>query len=214
MSYIESLRTLQSEIREDRAANVGRSARTLLWLFRVARATQALPAAPRLLASPLRIAYRVVSTTVLGAEIPLNTQIGPGLALPHCRGLVVHEAAAIGPASTLRHNVTIGVRRSGESTPGYRGSARVSTSAPARRSSATSRSALEPGSGPARSCCATSPRAASPSATPLGSSRRPGRNRQRVVTPGAGGPRRSTRSVPQRFDRACRPPPARSRSSP
>ena len=118
MSYIESLRTLQSEIREDRAANVGRSARTLLWLFRVARATQALPAAPRLLASPLRIAYRVVSTTVLGAEIPLNTQIGPGLALPHCRGLVVHEAAAIGPASTLRHNVTIGVRRSGESTPG------------------------------------------------------------------------------------------------
>jgi putative colanic acid biosynthesis acetyltransferase WcaB len=118
MSYIESLRTLQSEIRGDRAANVGRSARTLLWLFRVARATQALPAAPRLLATPLRIAYRVVSTTLLGTEIPLGTQIGPGLALPHCRGLVLHEAAEIGSGSTLRHNVTIGVRRSGELNPG------------------------------------------------------------------------------------------------
>jgi putative colanic acid biosynthesis acetyltransferase WcaB len=118
MRYIESLRTLQSEIRGDRAANVGRSARTLLWLFRVAKATQALPAAPRLLATPLRIAYRVVSTTLLGAEIPLGVRIGPGLALPHCRGLVLHEAAEIGSGSTLRHNVTIGVRRSGELNPG------------------------------------------------------------------------------------------------
>lgn len=118
MSYIESLRSLQSEIRMDRAANVGRSARTLLWLFRVAKATQALPATLRFLASPVQIAYRVMSTTVFGAEIPLGTQIGPGLALPHCRGLVVHAAAAIGPGSTLRHNVTIGVRRSGESAPG------------------------------------------------------------------------------------------------
>jgi putative colanic acid biosynthesis acetyltransferase WcaB len=117
MSYIESLHALQSEIRTDRAVNAGRSARTLLWLFRVAKATQALPAAPRFLAALLRIAYRVVSTTAFGAEIPLSAQIGPGLALPHCRGLVVHEAAEIGPASTLRHNVTIGVRRSGESPP-------------------------------------------------------------------------------------------------
>lgn len=118
MSYIESLRTLQSEIRMDRAVNAGHSARTLLWLFRVATATRALPAAPRFVATPVRIAYRVMSTTVFGAEIPLGTQIGPGLTLPHCRGLVVHAAAAIGPGSTLRHNVTIGVRRSGESTPG------------------------------------------------------------------------------------------------
>lgn len=118
MSYIETLRTLQSEIKMDRAANVGRSARTLLWLFRVAKATRALPAAPRLLAAPIGVAYRVVSTTVFGAEIPLGTQIGPGLSLPHCRGLVVHAAAAIGAGSTLRHNVTIGVRRSGESAPG------------------------------------------------------------------------------------------------
>ena len=102
----------------DREANVGRSARTLLWLFRVARATQALPSVPRFLATPVRVAYRVVSTTVFGAEIPLGAEIGSGLVLPHCRGLVLHEAAVIGPASTLRHNVTIGVRRSGESPPG------------------------------------------------------------------------------------------------
>lgn len=117
MSYIESLRTVRSEIKEDRAANVGRSARTLLWLFRVAKTTEALPAAPRFLTAPIRLAYRAVSTTVCGAEIPLGAQIGPGLALPHCRGLVVHTAAEIGPRSTLRHNVTIGVRRSGESAP-------------------------------------------------------------------------------------------------
>ncbi|QCR42508.1 serine acetyltransferase [Curtobacterium sp. SGAir0471] len=117
MRYIESLRTLQSELRDDRAANAGRSARTLLWLFRVAGATQALPSALRFLTAPIRAVYRSVSTTLLGAEIPLGTRIGPGLALPHHRGVVLHHAAEIGPGSTLRHNVTIGVRRSGESTP-------------------------------------------------------------------------------------------------
>lgn len=112
------LQTLRSAIKADRAANTGRSARMLLWLFRVAQASHSLPAAPRLLTAPMRALYGTVSRTIFGVEIPLAAEIGPGLALPHCRGLVLHEAAEVGPASTLRHNVTIGVRRSGEATPG------------------------------------------------------------------------------------------------
>lgn len=112
--YHDCLGALRSDIEADREANARGSARVLLWLFRVARATSTLSATPRLLTAPIRVVYRVASNTVFGVEIPLSTTIGPGLTLPHHRGLTIHAATEIGRGTTLRHNVTIGVRRTGD----------------------------------------------------------------------------------------------------
>lgn len=54
------------------------------------------------------ILYRIGIDWILGAEIPWRTQVGPGLALMHARGIVVHDDAVLGPNVTLRQGVTIG----------------------------------------------------------------------------------------------------------
>jgi serine O-acetyltransferase len=46
-------------------------------------------------------------SAISGADIPLNSQIGGGLLLPHPNGVVVHPEAAIGPNCLLFQQVTI-----------------------------------------------------------------------------------------------------------
>jgi serine O-acetyltransferase len=43
------------------------------------------------------------------ADIPLETRIGGGLALPHPNGVVIHPTAIIGPNCLIFQQVTIGV---------------------------------------------------------------------------------------------------------
>ena len=45
---------------------------------------------------------------VSGADIPINTQIGGGLLIPHPNGIVIHSAAVIGPNCLIFQQVTIG----------------------------------------------------------------------------------------------------------
>lgn len=52
---------------------------------------------------------------VCGADIPLNTWLGGGLAMPHGNGIVIHPDATIGPNCLIFQQVTIG---SGGTTPG------------------------------------------------------------------------------------------------
>jgi len=47
-------------------------------------------------------------SVVTGADIPLNSQLGGGLLLPHPNGIVIHPAAVIGPNCLLFQQVTIG----------------------------------------------------------------------------------------------------------
>lgn len=58
---------------------------------------------------PARLLYRLVSQ-LAGMEIPWRTQIAPGLALTHGRGIVVNAGARIGRNVTLFHGVTLGQR--------------------------------------------------------------------------------------------------------
>lgn len=64
------------------------------------------------LAAPLyqvyRIGYTLFTEWLLNVEIKLHTQIGPGLKLEHCMGLVVNQHTIIGSGCTLRHNTTLG----------------------------------------------------------------------------------------------------------
>lgn len=49
-------------------------------------------------------------SVVTGSDIPLNSQIGGGLLLPHPNGVVIHPDAIIGPNCLIFQQVTIGTR--------------------------------------------------------------------------------------------------------
>jgi serine O-acetyltransferase len=46
-------------------------------------------------------------SAVAGTEIPLNSQIGGGLVMPHPNGIVIHPEASIGPNCMIFQQVTI-----------------------------------------------------------------------------------------------------------
>jgi serine O-acetyltransferase len=48
-------------------------------------------------------------SVVTGAEIPLNARIGGGLLLPHPNGVVIHQAAIVGPNCLIFQQVTLGI---------------------------------------------------------------------------------------------------------
>jgi serine O-acetyltransferase len=50
---------------------------------------------------------------VTGADIPVNTQLGGGLILPHPNGVVIHPDVVIGPNCMLFQQVTLGTHLSG-----------------------------------------------------------------------------------------------------
>ncbi len=63
---------------------------------------------------PLALAMRKIAvlrhrfwSAVTGAEIPLGTQIGGGLMIPHPNGIVIHPAATIGPNCLIFQQVTL-----------------------------------------------------------------------------------------------------------
>lgn len=55
----------------------------------------------------LVLRYRFWST-ICGADIPLNSNLGGGLIMPHPNGIVIHPDAVIGPNCLIFQQVTIG----------------------------------------------------------------------------------------------------------
>ena len=55
-------------------------------------------------------------SVVTGADIPLNSNIGGGMLLPHPNGVVIHPGAVIGPNCLIFQQVTIG-SRNGSAAP-------------------------------------------------------------------------------------------------
>lgn len=49
-------------------------------------------------------------SVVTGADIPINTQLGGGLLLPHPNGVVIHPGTRIGPNCLIFQQVTLGTR--------------------------------------------------------------------------------------------------------
>ncbi len=99
-------------LRADWQANHG-DGRSLLivTLFRLAQAARAQRAGLRLLAFPLRVAYKLIVEWVLTVDLPVRTRVGPGLTLDHAYGIVVHPDAVLGSRCVLIQGVTIGRRR-------------------------------------------------------------------------------------------------------
>jgi len=57
-------------------------------------------------------------SAVSGADIPINSDIGGGLLIPHPNGIVIHPRARIGPNCLLFQQVTIGDAGGGVPTIG------------------------------------------------------------------------------------------------
>jgi serine acetyltransferase len=54
--------------------------------------------------------YTLVAHVVFGIDLPVQTQVGPRLAIHHGVGLVVNARSIVGADVTLRHNTTLGGR--------------------------------------------------------------------------------------------------------
>ena len=52
-------------------------------------------------------------STISGADIPLDSQIGGGLLIPHPNGIVIHPKSSIGPNCLIFQQVTLGARSGG-----------------------------------------------------------------------------------------------------
>ena len=52
-------------------------------------------------------------SAVTGADIPVNSQLGGGLLLPHPNGVVIHPSARVGPNCLFFQQVTIGAGNGG-----------------------------------------------------------------------------------------------------
>ena len=73
---------------------------------------------PALLRRPLSLLYKFLKIGVqitTGIDLPCETQVGRRLVIEHFGGIVISGDSVIGDDVTLRHGVTLGLRRTGVS---------------------------------------------------------------------------------------------------
>jgi putative colanic acid biosynthesis acetyltransferase WcaB len=100
-----------SFILQDWSANANNpKGRFVLLYFRLCQGIRKLPFGLWVLGAPLLALYVLLVHWLMGIELDYKTTVGPGLALQHGVGLVVHQHAVIGSGCTLRNGVTIGER--------------------------------------------------------------------------------------------------------
>lgn len=108
---------LGATLRADMAANRHNTkGRVVVTAFRLASHVRGTGRAPAW-AVPLLACYRLVVDWLMGIELPPGLEAGPGLAVWHGTGLVVHANARLGSDVTLRHNTTVGALGSAPDAP-------------------------------------------------------------------------------------------------
>lgn len=104
-------------IREDFAAHDRDPWRQGVWVMLVYRFGRwRYGVRPALLRKPLSFVYRVLkigAQMATGIDLPCETRVGRRLVIEHFGGIVVSGDAVIGNDVTLRHGVTLGLRRKG-----------------------------------------------------------------------------------------------------
>lgn len=81
-------------------------------LFRLAHCCLNAPMVLKPFAIAFVAFYKLLTEYILGTEIHWRVKAGPGLAVYHGYGLVVHSDAKLGSNVCLRHGVTIGAKSS------------------------------------------------------------------------------------------------------
>ncbi len=105
---------LNSGIFQDFAANRGRPHMQLvLVLFRASQTLRnsRAPIVRIVFGVPVSAIYRLIALTGFGVDIPTSTKIGPGFAVHHGMGLVIHNDSIVGSSVTMRHCTTLGSKR-------------------------------------------------------------------------------------------------------
>ncbi len=99
----------RAELTQDWACNAeSTKSQVILLAFRAAHRVQGTSSIPGPLRRGLVLSYKVLTTWLLGVELPPETQVGPQLRLIHPQGIVVNGQTRIGARVILRANSTIG----------------------------------------------------------------------------------------------------------
>jgi putative colanic acid biosynthesis acetyltransferase WcaB len=80
----------------------------IILCYRVGAYLKYKPKIIRILSLPYFVLYKLMTEFFLSLELPLNTQIGPGLTIYHGFGIVINGGTTIGKNCVLRQGVTIG----------------------------------------------------------------------------------------------------------
>jgi serine acetyltransferase len=103
---------------QDWKRNAGRpQMQLLLACFRAAQKCRAGSGPVRVLGPLFTLLYRWPALFMVGVDMPVSTKVGPGLAIHHGLGIIVHSRTRIGRNVTLRQNTTIGAKESGSLPP-------------------------------------------------------------------------------------------------
>jgi len=103
-----SLSTWKAEVLQDWDCNRGSTkSQVIMVAFRQAHRWQAPPSRGPGAAFGVT-AYKVLTTWLLGVELPAETVVGPGLRLVHPQAIVVNGEARLGARCTLRASSTLG----------------------------------------------------------------------------------------------------------
>jgi serine acetyltransferase len=109
---------LRTYLLQDWERNAGRpQMQLLLACFRAAQKCRAGSGPARLLGPLFTLLYRWPALFMVGVDMPVSTTVGPGLAIHHGLGIIVHARTRIGRNVTLRQNTTIGAKESGSLPP-------------------------------------------------------------------------------------------------
>lgn len=99
----------KAEVTQDWRVNAGSTkSQVIMAAFRQAQRWQRTSAAPRPLRAMGVTAYKVLTTWLLGVELPPETEVGPELRLLHPQAIVVNGASRIGARCILRASTTLG----------------------------------------------------------------------------------------------------------
>jgi len=105
-------------LREDFAAHDRDPWRQGVWVMAVYRFGRwRYGVRPALLRKPLSFVYRLLKIGVqmaTGVDLPCEATVGRRLVIEHFGGIVVSGDAVIGDDVTIRHGVTLGLRRKGQ----------------------------------------------------------------------------------------------------
>jgi len=99
----------RADLTQDWAINAeSTKSQVILVAFRAAHRCLVDRRIPRPLAKAFVLFYKVLTTWILGVELPPETRVGPQLRLIHPQGIVVNGQTRIGARVILRANTTIG----------------------------------------------------------------------------------------------------------
>ncbi|NKX50132.1 hypothetical protein HER39_06025, partial [Arthrobacter deserti] len=102
---------LRGYLLQDWKRNAGRPQMQLLLVcFRAAQKCRAGSGPVRALGPLFTLLYRWPVLFMVGVDIPVSPRVGPGLAIHHGLGIIVHARTRLGGNVTLRQNTTIGAR--------------------------------------------------------------------------------------------------------